>query len=134
MVRRIGFNDAGKTDAGKTDAGKADAGKADLGNTGRQDIPAAPPESRDIAAEPPGVQRNWTRIIFQSLWVDLWAIAAFKSAESIFNSLTGGGTPSIDALVFLSVALLGGLISVRKLFRMLRGQPVVAWGFLKQSR
>ena len=115
MARRVGFNDAGKAE--------------------RQDLPAAASESRDIAAKPPRVQRNWTRIIFQSLWVDLWAIAAFKAAESIFHSLIDdGGSPSIDALALLSVALLGGFISVRKLFRMLRGQPVVAGGFLKQSR
>ena len=99
-----------------------------------RDLPAAVPESRDIAAEPPKVQRNWVRILYQSLWVDLWAIGAFKAAESIYNSLSDGGTLSIGDFAFLSVALLGGLISVRKLFSMLRGQPVVAWGFLKQSR
>ncbi len=115
MVRRVGFNDAG--------------------NTERRAIRADAPESRDSAAKPPEVQRNWTRIIFQSLWVDLWAIAAFTAAKSIFNALVDGGEPlSIDDFVFLSVALLGGLISVRKLFRMLRGQPIVAGGFLKQSR
>ena len=107
----------------------------DKGNTESQDIPADASAGRDIPVKPPGVQRNWTRIIFQSLWVDLWAIAAFKAAESIFHSLIDdGGTPSIDALVLLSVALLSGFISVRKLFRLLRGQPVVAGGFLKQSR
>jgi hypothetical protein len=115
MVRRIGYND------------KSDAE--------RQDIPAAAPEGRDIAERPPGVQRNWTRIVFQALWVDLWAIAAFKAAEGIFESLIDDSeTLPIDYLVFLSVALLGGLISVRKLFRLLRGQPVVAGGFLKQTR
>jgi hypothetical protein len=115
MVRRVGFNDAG--------------------NTERQDIRAGESESRDIAAKPPEVQRDWTRIVFQSLWVDLWAIAAFKASESIFDSLIDDSeTVSIDNLAFLSIALLGGLISVRKLIRLLRGQPVVAGGFLKQSR
>ena len=115
MVGRVGFNDAG--------------------NAKRQDLPAAASQSPDIAAKPPRVQRNWTRILFQSLWVDLWAIAAFKSAESIVHSLIDGGkSVSIEPLFILSVALLGGLISVRNLFRLLRGQPIVAWGFLKRSR
>ena len=115
MVGRVGFNDAG--------------------NAKRKDLPAAASQSPDIAAKPPRVQRNWTRILFQSLWVDLWAIAAFKSAESIVHSLIDGGkSVSIEPLFILSVALLGGLISVRNLFRLLRSQPIVAWGFLQRSR
>ena len=104
MVRRVGFNHA------KT--------------AGPEAVRADPQERGGAPVRPPKVRRNWTRIVIQSFWVDLWLIGTFKAAENIFESVIRADGPlTVPAFSLLCITLLGAILSVRKLLRLLRGKP-----------
>jgi hypothetical protein len=114
MARRIGFNDPKGTGPGDAKPEVREARERGLA---------------EQAAERPKVQRNWTRIVFQIFWVDVWIIAGFTIGQDIFESAwSEEEAVTLDQVLLLSMVLLGGFISVRKLLRLLRGHPVATPG------
>jgi hypothetical protein len=103
MVRRVGFGPA-ETGAGR--GGEAPAASAS-------------------AAPTPEIRRNWTRIVFQCLWLDLWLIGLYQLGRPMAEeTLAGrGGAQTNNVLLFAAVAVCT-FLSARRLLRLLRGEPV----------
>jgi len=103
MVRRVGF-------------GPAETGAGRGGEASAAPVPAAPA---------PEVRRNWTRIVFQCLWLDLWLIGLYQLGRPIAEeTLAGRAGPPADSLLLFAAVAICTFLSARRLLRLLRGEPV----------